>query len=226
MVRGVMERKRRPELFAAAFAMREGAPFVALRRAFDLAGVAGRVVRARNGVMVVLHERRDGEDARALAEAWRARLAAVAGEVVSAGVSSPRRSAHLAVLHAEQSLVLGRALRGEGRTMAFDDLGPYCFVLGQPLADVRDFCARVLGPLAAAEGRHEDLVRTLEAYLKHHGSVNAVARVLFLHRNTVRQRLRRIAEVTGADLNDADSRLSLHLALLGKQALSHFAKAT
>ena len=65
-----------------------------------------------------------------------------------------------------------------------------------------------------------DLVRTLEAYLQSHGSLNAVARALFLHRNTVRQRLRRIAQITGADLDNADSRLALHLAVLGRRALA------
>lgn len=218
-----MERRRHTEYVGVAFAMREGAPFVALRRALDLVALPVRVVRARDGVVVVVHERSGEEDARELAESWRAKLSDASGETVSAGVSAARRSAHSAVLHAEQALVVGRALRGDGRTAAFEDLGPYCFVLGQPLDDVREFCSRVLGPLATADrGRHEDLVRTLEVYLRSHGSVNAVARALYLHRNTVRQRLRRIAQLTGADLKDADARLSLQLALLGRQALSHF----
>jgi DNA-binding PucR family transcriptional regulator len=51
--------------------------------------------------------------------------------------------------------------------------------------------------------------------------VNAVARDLFLHRNTVRQRLRRIAQLTGADLTKSDDRLALQLALIGRQALQH-----
>ena len=62
-------------------------------------------------------------------------------------------------------------------------------------------------------------MKTLDAYLRLHGSLNAVARDLFLHRNTVRQRLRRISKLTGADLNDADARLALQLALLGRRAL-------
>ena len=118
--------------------------------------------------------------------------------------------------------MLGRALRGEGRVTLFDDLGPYCFVLGRPESDIREFANRILGPLADGE-RYADLVRTLDSYLRLHGSLNGVARDLFLHRNTVRQRLRRISKLTGADLKDADSRLALQLALLGRQALERLA---
>ena len=66
-------------------------------------------------------------------------------------------------------------------------------------------------------------MRTLDAFLRLHGSLNAVARELYLHRNTVRQRLRRIAMLTGADLGDADERLALQLALLGRAALARLA---
>src|SRR5438067_1605329 len=67
------------------------------------------------------------------------------------------------------------------------------------------------------------VVRSLDAYLRLHGSLNAVARDLYLHRNTVRQRLRRITKLTGADLKNADSRLALQLALLGRSALERLA---
>jgi DNA-binding PucR family transcriptional regulator len=42
-----------------------------------------------------------------------------------------------------------------------------------------------------------DLLNTLIAFLDHNGSVEATARALFVHPNTVRYRLRRIHEVTG-----------------------------
>jgi purine catabolism regulator len=131
-------------------------------------------------------------------------------------------TAHLALLQAEQAVVIGRALSGDGVVTMFEDLGPYTFVLGRPESDIREFADRILGPLADGE-QHAELVRTLDAYLRLHGSLNAVARDLFLHRNTVRQRLRRISKLTGADLKNADSRLALQLALLGRRALERLA---
>lgn len=164
-------------------------------------------------------------DTRAHAEHLRAKVAAATGDdALSAGVGGPKRGAtgaHLALLQAEQAAVVGRTFNGGGHVTLFEDLGPLCFVLGRPESDIRESSERVLGPLA--DGEHDHLVRTLEAFLRLHGSLNAVARELYLHRNTVRQRLRRIAMLTGADLGDADERLALQLALLGRAALARLA---
>jgi DNA-binding PucR family transcriptional regulator len=43
----------------------------------------------------------------------------------------------------------------------------------------------------------QTLVETLAAYLEQTASLEATARLLFVHPNTVRYRLRRVAEVTG-----------------------------
>ena len=223
------------EWLAMAFARRDDADVADLRDAIAHGlDEAARIVRSRQGVVTVVREGAPLPDAIRFAESLRASAAASLGDhSVSAGVALPRQrialrgqgsrplGLHTSALQAEQALLLGRALRGEGRTTAFADLGPYCFVLGQPASHLREFCDRVLGPLASEDDdRHGDLVRTLETYLQSHGSLNAVARALFLHRNTVRQRLRRIAELTGADLDNAESRLALHLAVLGRRALA------
>jgi purine catabolism regulator len=165
------------------------------------------------------------DDARAAAEALRLAEADRVGDpTLSAGLGGPRdaeRSMQLTALHAEQAVRLGRALNGPGRVTAFADLGPYCFVLGRPTEEIRSFCRTILGPLA--EDAQRDELRTLEEFLRAHGSVNGVARALFLHRNTVRQRLKRIGQLTGADLEDADQRVQLYLAVLGQNALAQLA---
>lgn len=210
---------REPDAVAAAL---NGEPAARGDRRGVPAKVAG--VRRRAATVVVLCESGPGASRRVVAEAVRSaaeRLGPASGPV-SVGAGGPHRGpagAQTAMLEAEHALAVGRALHGEGITTHFDDLGPYCFVLGRPQSEIRGFCERVLGPLATDPSRYEELARTLEEYLKAHGSLNAVARALFLHRNTVRQRLRRIAEITGADLSDADARLALHLAMLGRRAL-------
>jgi purine catabolism regulator len=214
------------EYLAIAFASRDAATVVRLRVSVAELAPDARVVRSRTGTVTALRELATSVDARAHAEALRSRLARATADVgLSAGVGGPKRGttgAHLALLQAEQAVVLGRALNGEGLVTMFDDLGAYTFVLGRPESDIRDFADRILGPLADGE-QHAELVRTLDAYLRLHGSLNAVARDLYLHRNTVRQRLRRIAKLTGADLKNADSRLALQLALLGRSALERLA---
>jgi DNA-binding PucR family transcriptional regulator len=193
-----------------------------LRAAAEAAAPLGaRVVRTRAGAIAILTPTSERQDPAPWAEDVRARIAVTLGDpTVSAGVAGPKRDAggaHQALLQAEQALLVGRALHGEGRSVSFSQLGPYCFVLGQPTSEIREFCERVLGAL------DDDLIRTLEEYVRSHGSVKTVAARLFLHRNTVRQRLRRISQLTGADLDDADSRLAMQLAILGRRALEQLA---
>jgi hypothetical protein len=74
----------------------------------------------------------------------------------------------------------------------------------------RALVADVYDPLLAAGPPTLD---TLAAFLEHGGSVEATARVLFVHPNTVRYRLRRVAELTGLSPTDAREAYTLHLAV-------------
>src|SRR5438309_4996349 len=111
-----------------------------------------RVVRSRTGIVAALRELAGSVDAVAHADALRSRLARATGdEGLSAGVGGPKRgtsSAHLALLHAEQAVVFGRVLSGDGGVTMLEDLGPYQFVLGRQESDIRQFADRILGPLA------------------------------------------------------------------------------
>lgn len=65
------------------------------------------------------------------------------------------------------------------------------------------------------------LLQTAEAYLERTPSLEGTARALFIHPNTVRYRLRRIAEVTGWSPTDARDATCLRLGLvLGRLAAS------
>ncbi|GAA1649184.1 helix-turn-helix domain-containing protein [Georgenia ruanii] len=71
------------------------------------------------------------------------------------------------------------------------------------------FAASYLAPLA---GR-PDLVLTLRAYLRHHGSRGRVAAELGVHRNTVRHRVEEIEAALGRSLDDPGTRVSAWVAL-------------
>jgi len=197
-----------------------------LRAAVTAAAPAdAKVVRTRSDVIAAVFQVDRAVDARSEGERLRRQVAKDAQDAeLSVAVSGPKRGvtgAHLALLQADQAVSLARTNGGKAKTTHFEDLGPYRFVLGQPESDIEAFAAAVLGPLVD-DDRYADLLKTLEAYLKLR-SVNGVARELYLHRNTVRQRLRRIGQLTGAKLNDADDRLALQLALLGHEALERIA---
>ncbi|WP_051264697.1 PucR family transcriptional regulator [Nakamurella lactea] len=58
------------------------------------------------------------------------------------------------------------------------------------------------------------LLQTLDAYLDHSGALEPAARALFVHPNTVRYRLHRVAELTGRDPWSARDQLALRIALM------------
>ena len=57
------------------------------------------------------------------------------------------------------------------------------------------------------------LIDTLSAYLENSASLEAAARLLFVHPNTVRYRLRRIADITGLSPSDPRESFALHVGL-------------
>lgn len=59
-----------------------------------------------------------------------------------------------------------------------------------------------------------DVLSTLANYLESSGSIEACARELFVHVNTVRYRLKRVLEVTGLDPFDPTDSLTLRLGLM------------
>ena len=64
-----------------------------------------------------------------------------------------------------------------------------------------------------------DLIETVSAYLEQAGSLEGAARLLFVHPNTVRYRLRRVTDLTGVGVTTARGAFVMRLALgLGRLA--------
>jgi PucR-like helix-turn-helix protein len=115
--------------------------------------------------------------------------------------------------------VLAQA-RGDRRTAGIDDV-----YVESLLLELRDLAAargdrptggiRRLIEYDRKHGSH--LVATLTAWLDHYGDVVAAAQSSYVHPNTFRYRLRRLAEVGVIDLGDAEERFAamLQLRLLG-----------
>lgn len=93
-------------------------------------------------------------------------------------------------------LVASRAWPEAPRPVLADDLLPERVLAGDSPAR-RALVDRVHRPLAGARGA---LLDTVTTYLETGGSLEASARILFVHPNTVRYRLRRAAETCGYDV--------------------------
>lgn len=82
---------------------------------------------------------------------------------------------------------------------------------------LQTFAERELGPLLAAdEAQGSQLLSCLAAYLEEGGNKAAAAQRAHLARPTFYQRLEQIERILGVDLDSAESRTSLHVALLAQ----------
>jgi purine catabolism regulator len=84
-------------------------------------------------------------------------------------------------------------------------------VQGLPSPGLVAMSQRLLAPLATDGGGA--LRETLEAYLRHSGKSREICDELFIHRNTLSYRLRKIEELLQLDLSDGEVRATCILAL-------------
>lgn len=147
------------------------------------------------------------------------RTEAAHGEGVAVGLSAPTGpiAAANAYRQAEQALSVARR-RGRALVEHEDVAAGSVLPL---LADdaVRAFADGLLRALREhdATGRG-DLVASLRAWLARHGQWDAAAADLGVHRHTLRYRMRRVEEILGRSLDDADVRMELWLALKATSA--------
>jgi purine catabolism regulator len=115
---------------------------------------------------------------------------------------------------AQVSAHLGRAVQAEesSATQLLLQLGP-----PELLSSYSD---AVLAPLDSLDGRERvELLHTLEGWLQANGAWEVAAAALSVHRNTVRNRIARVAALTGRPLERADQRMELWLALQARAAV-------
>jgi hypothetical protein len=105
---------------------------------------------------------------------------------------------------------VAKAWRNAPRPTLADDLLPERALAGDPLAR-STLINRIYLPL---QNHSTELLTTLWCYLDNGRSLEATARELFVHPNTVRYRLKRISEVIGWDATGAREALILQSALI------------
>ncbi|MGI5915376.1 MAG: helix-turn-helix domain-containing protein [Anaerolineae bacterium] len=130
---------------------------------------------------------------------------------VVCGIGGLRAAAHQALDARE----LGRHIGGLESPYFYEQMGLYRLLAELRGCDeLRRFYEETLGALVLYDREHNtDLVHTLKVFFDENANVSQTARALYVHRNTLNYRLQRIIEIIGLDLNDAEARLTLQLAL-------------
>jgi DNA-binding PucR family transcriptional regulator len=145
------------------------------------------------------------------------------GPVVIGPVVADLRSAGESAAAALAGLLAARGWPDAPRPVLAEDLLPERALSGDVVARER-LVHDIYEPLRTTGPA---LVETLAAFLEQTGSLEATARALFVHPNTVRYRLRRVAEVCGYAPADPRQALALRMALaLGRLADARATPAT
>lgn len=135
--------------------------------------------------------------------------------LILCGLGTPSRSIsewRTSFRQAGQALELSRRFR-ERKPLYFPDLSIYRLLIQlENSPELIAFQEEMLGALLASEGARE-LIHTLQVYFAHNGNLSQAAEALFVHRNTLIYRMERIANLTGANLDDPEIRLAMQLAL-------------
>jgi purine catabolism regulator len=173
-------------------------------------GLDGALVRVNGGLVEIAHS-----DATALMDVLGTHAT---GLPTGIGAATSPDSLAVSAMQAHSLLPisehLGRIVTAsEGETVSL------LLSLGTPQV-VRGFADAVLAPLDHLDPRERlELLRTLDQWLRANGAWDPAAHRLSLHRNTVRNRIDRIAALTGRRLDDGDDRMELWLALKARAAL-------
>jgi PucR family transcriptional regulator, purine catabolism regulatory protein len=151
-------------------------------------------------------------------------------EMLAAKVGGPLRvgtGSSVAPSEAGRSLREARyalqVCRLEGWAAAgFEDLGTYRLLLSMTEPDaLRAFTDSLLDPLDAYDAEHGgELSSSLEAFLGHNARWETAAAQLYVHRHTLRYRMRKVEELTGRDLSSSFDRMEFWLALRARELLA------
>jgi PucR family transcriptional regulator, purine catabolism regulatory protein len=147
--------------------------------------------------------------------------------LVGAGISRPTSgltALREAYREAKDAMSIANELGDMEQATFYGDLKLYQLLLAlkeRNLDHLKRFYEATLGPLVEHDDRKQgDLLRTLNGFFQANGNLAKAAQDLDVHRNTLVYRLERISELTELDLDDAENRLILHLALKIQRVLA------
>lgn len=122
---------------------------------------------------------------------------------------------------ARQALFMARRL-ADPNPLYFGELNVYRLLFQLEYSpELVSFCNEIIGTLVEYDKTQgTELVNTLTAYFAHKGNLSQTAESLFVHRNTLLYRMERIREISGLDLDNPETRLSIQLALRAHRLLT------
>ncbi len=141
------------------------------------------------------------------------------GFFIVTGLSSPATQAkrvRQSYQEALEALRVGLSLTsGKGGVWVYKRLGILGYLLSLPEeARANNLYCSIVEDIWAHDQRFGgEWLKTLEVYLDHRSNAQRAAQALFIHRNTLRQRLIKIQEQWAIDLDEPYTAMNLHIAI-------------
>lgn len=122
---------------------------------------------------------------------------------------------HRGFAEANEALQMGQHLNPEGGVTHFNDLGIYRYLYKiARMDDLPDIYQTQIESIASYDQRKgADLLTTLETYLECAGNLTRTSERLFVHRNTLIQRLERLQSLCTVELQERSNWLTLQVAI-------------
>lgn len=213
----VQDIKERLHWTVDEFLARRALPFISAPRSDSVIVLLQTVSESAHGVMRIARELHET-------------IAETTPEVtVSIGVGRPHKSLidlRQSYYEAHYSIKI-RKLKGDRAVIAsFDDLGSYGLLLGlQDTLSLEVFYESVLGALREYDEQNSsDLVKSLQCFLEANGHWGEAAERLYVHRHTLRYRMKRVEEITGRRLDSSQDRMEFWLALKARELIEQSAR--
>lgn len=123
---------------------------------------------------------------------------------------------------ANHALRFGQLWFENNNVYHINDLGVLRLLIPIDQGILADFSQEYLSPLIESDRENgTEFIHTLKAYFQHQGIINHVSDALFVHPNTLRNRIKKIEEMVGVDLQDLEELMNIMMALKVHSFISH-----
>lgn len=115
---------------------------------------------------------------------------------------------------ANQALTFGRAWFENRHIYHINDLGALRLLIHIHQEILLDYSNEYLLPLLESDrDSGTELIHTLRVYIQHQGGIGSVSDALYIHSNTLRNRIKKIEELTGVNFQDPEEFMNLMVAI-------------
>lgn len=163
---------------------------------------------------------------KALKEIQETLKARVNGLSVSIGIGSPYEELKMmkqSLKEAKLAVESGKCQGLNNTIRKYRDSGIYRLLFNVEKKEVlENYCFDILGPiLENANGKEMLLTEILEMYLSENCNITSTAEKLFMHRNTLKYRIKKIEQVLNCDLRNFEECLKVKMAICANKVLKN-----